>query len=70
MREAIPKSPVRHSRTFEDVAAASELGIPITEFWSWGDSDQAYHLAFLRTKGTLSAYEHLMAEKEARRKRK
>lgn len=70
MREQVSKGKWSNSRIFEDVVVATEMRIPLSELWSWGEEDQAYVLAFHRVKATMQAYEEYLHDREATRNRK
>lgn len=70
IRAKLPKSYWRHSRVFEDVGVAVEMGMTPTYFWTLPDNDKAYLVAYQRAKATIQGYEQYLAERESKRKHK
>jgi hypothetical protein len=55
IREKLPSTNWRHSRVFEDIGVAIELGMTPTRF------------AYQRAKSTIQGYEHYLMERDAKR---
>ena len=68
IREKLPSSNWRFSKTMEEVGVAIELGITPSQFWGLKESDQAYLLAFFRVKGSMQAFDSMQEEKKASQK--
>lgn len=43
---------------------ATELGLPLSTFWSIPDTDRAYMIAYQRVKGLMQAFDHHLATKK------
>lgn len=67
IREQLPKSNWRHSRVYEDANIAADIGLPLSEFWSWPETDRAYLIARKRVAATMEGYDALLREKEMKR---
>ena len=70
IRKELPLSQWQHNRLFEDLSYCAEHGIPPLTFWGYAREEQAMLLAYFRAKGSIQAYEQLLAEKEAKKKSK
>lgn len=69
IRAQLPSGKWRHNRIYEDVSVALENNMAPSRFWDMEEDDKAMLLAYYRTKGTIEAYEHHLAEKRAKRDR-
>lgn len=56
------------SKVFEEVGVASEHYMSPSHFWELDEVDRAYLIAYTRTKNLMTAWEHHLATKDAKRK--
>lgn len=69
MRAQIPQGKWAHSRIYEDIKVAIEVG-HAADFWELPKDIQSYLLAVYRTEGIKQAYEKKLDDDEARRNKK
>ncbi len=70
IRDQLPKSPWRHSRVYEDVSVAIDVGMPVSQFWLMPEMDRAYFIAQKRVHSAMEAYDALLREKEMKRQQR
>jgi len=70
LKRQLPGGKWAYSQTFEEVAAAVEMKIPPSEFYSWSKTDRAMVVGFFRAKELIRGYDDHVREEEMKRTRK
>jgi hypothetical protein len=70
MRQELGGGDWHSSKVFEEVGCALSHHLTPGQFWTLPENDRAYMVAFERTRSTMEAYAHHVAEKAAKRKRR
>ena len=70
IRAQLPKSQWRHSRVYEDVSVAIDIGLPVSQFWLLPEMDRAYFIAKKRVGAAMASYDEFLREKEMKRQQR